>query len=43
LGLGLYIVFQVVTAHGGSVEVTTGCDERTVFQVALPRRLVAPG
>jgi two-component system sensor histidine kinase/response regulator len=43
LGLGLYIVFQVVTAHGGGVEVTTGRDERTVFQVALPRRLDSPG
>jgi signal transduction histidine kinase len=37
----LYIVYQVVTAHGGSVEVTTGRDERTVFQVSLPRRLEA--
>jgi signal transduction histidine kinase len=42
LGLGLYIVYQVVTAHGGSVEVTTGRDERTVFQVSLPRRLEGP-
>jgi signal transduction histidine kinase len=37
LGLGLYIVYQVVKAHGGSVEVTTGTDDRTVFQVSLPR------
>jgi signal transduction histidine kinase len=37
LGLGLYIVYQVVKAHGGSVEVTTGRDDRTVFQVSLPR------
>jgi signal transduction histidine kinase len=37
LGLGLYIVYQVVKAHGGSVEVTTGSDDRTVFQVSLPR------
>lgn len=38
LGLGLYIVYQVVKAHGGSVELTTGRDDRTVFQVCLPRR-----
>jgi signal transduction histidine kinase len=38
LGLGLYIVYQVVTAHGGSVEVSTGRDDRTVFLVSLPRR-----
>ena len=38
LGLGLYIVYQVVKAHGGGVEVTTGRDDRTVFRVSLPRR-----
>jgi two-component system sensor histidine kinase/response regulator len=37
LGLGLYIVYQVVKAHGGRVELTTGRDDRTVFQVSLPR------
>jgi signal transduction histidine kinase len=38
LGLGLYIVHQVVKAHCGTVDVTTGRDGRTVFQVSLPRR-----
>jgi two-component system, sensor histidine kinase and response regulator len=38
LGLGLYIVYQVVKAHGGNVEVITGRDDRTIFQVSLPRR-----
>ena len=37
LGLGLYIVYQVVKAHGGNVEVVTGRDDRTVFRVSLPR------
>jgi two-component system sensor histidine kinase/response regulator len=38
LGLGLYIVSQVVTAHGGRVDVSSGDDQRTVFRVSLPRR-----
>jgi signal transduction histidine kinase len=38
LGLGLYIVYQVVKAHFGSVDVATGRDDRTVFQVTVPRR-----
>jgi len=38
LGLGLYIVQQIVTAHGGSIEVLTEEDRRTVFRVRLPRK-----
>jgi signal transduction histidine kinase len=37
LGLGLYIVYQIVKAHSGSVEVTTGRDDKTSFRVAVPR------
>jgi signal transduction histidine kinase len=37
LGLGLYIVNQVVQAHGGKVEVTSGPDDWTVFRVSIPR------
>jgi signal transduction histidine kinase len=37
LGLGLYIVYQVVKAHDGEVDVATGLDDRTVFHVTLPR------
>jgi signal transduction histidine kinase len=42
LGLGLYIVHQIVKAHGGSVEVATGRDDRTSFRVVVPR-VAAPG
>jgi signal transduction histidine kinase len=34
-GLGLYIVDQIVHAHGGSVEITS--DATTVFTVKLPK------
>ena len=38
LGLGLYIVRQIVEAHGGRVEVSSGAGERTRFTVLLPRQ-----
>jgi two-component system, sensor histidine kinase and response regulator len=37
LGLGLYIVHQIVKAHGGRVDVDTGRDHRTVLRVSIPR------
>jgi two-component system sensor histidine kinase/response regulator len=37
LGLGLYIVYQIVKAHHGHVEVATGQSDRTVFRVDMPR------
>jgi signal transduction histidine kinase len=37
LGLGLYIVSQIVQAHNGSVEVKTGEGDETAFHVRLPR------
>ena len=37
LGLGLYIVQQIVLAHGGSVEVESGDQNRTIFAVRIPR------
>lgn len=37
LGLGLYIVQQIVVAHGGSVDVQSGDENRTVFAVSIPR------
>jgi sigma-B regulation protein RsbU (phosphoserine phosphatase) len=37
LGLGLYIVAQIVQAHGGGVEVRSTREEGTCFTVTLPR------
>ena len=38
LGLGLYIVRQVMQAHGGSVSVTSAQREGTTFTLMLPKR-----
>jgi signal transduction histidine kinase len=38
IGLGLYIVREIVTAHGGSVEVTSSKFAGTRFSVHIPRR-----
>ena len=43
LGLGLYIVSQIVQAHGGTVEVQTGNDHLTAFRICVPREEVAGG
>ncbi len=37
LGLGLYIVRQVVNAHGGTIEVDSSAERGTAFTVRLPR------
>jgi signal transduction histidine kinase len=37
LGLGLYIVRQIVEAHGGSVEVESTAEHGTTFVARLPR------
>ena len=37
LGLGLYIVQQVVLAHGGRIEARMPDSDHTVFEVVLPR------
>jgi signal transduction histidine kinase len=36
VGLGLYIVREIVVAHGGTVEVTSTASEGTTFTVRLP-------
>jgi signal transduction histidine kinase len=38
LGLGLYIVQQIVTAHAGRIDVRSDENRRTVFRVQLPRK-----
>src|ERR1019366_2340227 len=38
LGLGLFIVRQVIEAHGGSVEVTSTEQDGTTVGIRLPRR-----
>ncbi len=40
IGLGLYIVHEIVVAHGGTVEVASTTQKGTTFTVRLPR--VAP-
>lgn len=37
LGLGLYIVDKIVTAHNGSILVRSSDEEGTVFEMRLPR------
>jgi len=37
LGLGLFIVREVVAAHGGTVHVTSSSDHGTTFALRLPR------
>lgn len=39
LGLGLYIVKEIATAHGGSVSATSTVAEGTIFSLVLPRRM----
>ena len=38
MGLGLYIVRAVVSAHGGTIEVTSSAESGTLFTVRIPRR-----
>jgi signal transduction histidine kinase len=42
VGLGLYIVKQIVAAHGGGVTVRSTAGEGTVFEVTLPAAPPAP-
>jgi signal transduction histidine kinase len=41
LGLGLYIVDQIVKAHGGSVRVDSTPEDGTRFRIELPRNVTA--
>jgi PAS domain S-box-containing protein len=37
LGLGLFIVKEIATAHGGSIDVESSAETGTVFTLVLPR------
>lgn len=41
LGLGLYIVREIVTAHHGDISVTSSDSDGTIFRVQLPKNKVA--
>ena len=37
VGLGLYIAREIVTSHGGRIDVTSSAESGTVFTVRIPR------
>ena len=37
IGLGLFVVHEMVTAHGGSVSASSSAKDGTRFEVSLPR------
>jgi signal transduction histidine kinase len=39
LGLGLFIVKEIVRAHGGTVDVSSSAADGTTFTIRLPRRV----
>ncbi len=39
LGLGLFIVKEVVDAHQGTIEVSSSAEQGTLFSVVLPRKV----
>jgi signal transduction histidine kinase len=41
LGLGLFIAREIVTAHEGTIDVTSSASGGTTFKVSLPRRAKA--
>ena len=41
-GLGLFIAHEIITQHGGRIEVDSEPGEGTRFLIALPRRLPEP-
>jgi signal transduction histidine kinase len=43
IGLGLYIAHEIVTAHGGTIEVASSAHSGTVFTVRLPLRRLTNG
>jgi PAS domain S-box-containing protein len=41
LGLGLFVVHEIVRAHAGTMHVTSSVDEGTLFSVRLPRHVAS--
>lgn len=41
LGLGLYIAHEIITAHNGTIDVTSNMAEGTTFTIDLPRSHMA--
>jgi signal transduction histidine kinase len=41
LGLGLHIVYEVVKAHGGKIEVTSNAEQGTTFTARFPKPAAA--
>jgi signal transduction histidine kinase len=39
IGLGLFIVRAIVSAHGGTIDATSSADAGTTFTVRLPKGL----
>jgi signal transduction histidine kinase len=39
MGIGLYVVREIVTLHGGTVELTRTTSEGSTFTVYLPRHV----
>ncbi|HEV8069416.1 MAG TPA: ATP-binding protein [Planctomycetaceae bacterium] len=37
VGLGLYIAREIVTSHGGTIEVTSSAESGTLFVIRVPR------
>lgn len=42
LGLGLFIAQEIVTAHGGTIRVTSSAESGTTFRVKLPLSIDSP-
>ena len=42
LGVGLYITYQIVTAHGGSIKVDSREGNGTTFSIHIPIRKLKP-
>ncbi len=42
MGLGLFIARQIVTAHGGTIDVSSSAERGTAFRVCLPKAASQP-